>query len=239
MTLPHDPALHQLQFYVTTTYPCGYLKNRSARSLIATPDHLIETPIYSQLIRLGFRRSGKYVYRPHCEGCNACVPVRVPVDRFAPNRSQRRAWNQHQHLTAEVQKIYYSEAHFALYHAYQHTRHPTGGMVTDGVEQYRNFLAQSNVDSVLVEFREGNKLQMVSVVDCVQDGLSAVYTFYDCSDPKSAFGTYSVLWLIDWCRRLHLPHLYLGYWIAESQKMAYKKNYGPLEGLIEGEWRLL
>lgn len=237
MTLPHDPALRQLQFYVTSPYPCGYLDDRQARSLIAVPQHLVNTDIYSELIRLGFRRSGKYTYRPSCENCIACVPVRVPVENFLPNRSQRRAWARHSDLSVHVIELQYSDEHFALYHAYQRTRHPSGGMDQDGVEQYRGFLTKSNVDTVMVEFREGGRLRMVSVVDCVQDGLSAVYTFYDCSDPKAAFGTYNVLWLIEWCQRLHLPYLYLGYWIAESRKMAYKKNFSPIEGLIDGTWR--
>ena len=237
MTLPTDAPLQRLQFYITTAYPCGYLEDRQARSLIATPEHLVDAPIYDQLIRLGFRRSGKFVYRPHCEGCQACVPVRVPVDGFSPNRSQRRAWTRHQPLTAQVLALHFSDEHYRLYHAYQQARHPAGGMDKDGVEQYRSFLAQSNVDSVLVEFREAGKLRMISVVDHLQDGLSAVYTFYDCSDPKSAYGTYNVLWLIDWCRRLHLPYLYLGYWIAESRKMAYKQSFTPLEKLINGVWQ--
>lgn len=107
------------------------------------------------------------------------------------------------------------------------------------MEQYRGFLAQSNVETVLVEFREAGILRMVSVVDCIKDGLSAVYTFYDCSDPGASYGTYSVLWLIEWCKRTGLPYLYLGYWIAESRKMAYKQGFQPLEALLEGTWQPL
>lgn len=239
MTLPHDPTLQQLRFYVTTAYPCGYLDDRQARSLIAAPQHLIDADVYSQLIRQGFRRSGKFAYRPHCEGCQACIPVRLPVREFIRHRSQRRAWKQHGNLSVCVTELRYDEEHYALYHAYQQARHPGGGMDADNAAQYRSFLAESNVDTVLVEFREGETLRMVSVVDCVQDGLSAVYTFYDCSDPKAAYGTYNVLWLAAWCRQLNLPYLYLGYWIAESRKMAYKINFEPLEGLLDGGWRTL
>lgn len=239
MTLPNDPPLQRIQFYVTTPYPCGYLEGRLAQSLIAAPHHLIDSRVYSELIQLGFRRSGKFAYRPHCENCAACVPVRLPVAAFHPSRSQRRAWKHHVNLTVHVLDLQFSEEHFALYRAYQHARHTGGGMDADGAEQYRNFLAQSNVETVLVEFRENDILRMVSIVDCVQDGLSAVYTFYDCSDPSASYGTYSVLWLADWCRRMGLPYLYLGYWIAESRKMAYKKSFKPLQALQDGEWQLL
>ncbi|MDR2219816.1 MAG: arginyltransferase [Methylobacillus sp.] len=236
MTLPTEPPLQRIQFYVSTPYPCGYLDDRQAQSLIAAPHHLIDNRVYSELIQNGFRRSGKFVYRPHCENCNACVPVRVPVEIFQPSRSQRRAWKRHENLTAEIVSLHYSEEHFLLYRAYQNARHPGGGMDADDAEQYHNFLAQSNVQTVLVEFREHGQLRMVSVVDCVQDGLSAVYTFYD-NNPAASYGTYSVLWLIEWCRQFNLPHLYLGYWIAESRKMAYKHGFQPLEALVEGTWK--
>lgn len=239
MTLPNDPPLQRIQFYVTTPYACGYLEGRQAQSLIAAPHHLIDRRVYSELIRLGFRRSGKFAYRPHCENCTACVPVRLPVAAFHPSRSQRRAWKHHAGLSVEVSDLHYAEEHFLLYRNYQRARHAGSGMDSDGVEQYRNFLAQSNVDTVLVEFRDNGVLRMVSVVDCVHDGLSAVYTFYDCNVPATSFGTYSIMWLVEWCRRLHLPHLYLGYWIAESRKMAYKKSFQPLEALVEGVWQPL
>jgi arginine-tRNA-protein transferase len=209
-----------------------------AQSLIAAPHHMIDAEIYNDLIQLGFRRSGKFSYRPHCEHCNACVPVRLPVDEFAPNRSQRRANKQHKNLSVTILPLTFSEEHFALYSAYQAARHEGGGD-KETADQYRNFLVQSNVESVMVEFRSGMKLKMVSVIDIVNDGLSAVYTFYDAHDPSASFGTYNILWLIDWCSELSLPYLYLGYWIADSRKMAYKQNFLPQEGLIDGEWQVI
>lgn len=239
MTLLNELPLQRLQFYVTTSYPCGYLENREARSLIATPSHLIDTTTYSDLVMLGFRRSGGFTYRPHCDTCNACVPVRLPVAEFIPDRSQRRAWKQHANLQATVRRLEYDEEHYALYTAYQHMRHPGGGMDKDDREQYRNFLMQSQVDSMLVEFREDGILRMVSVVDVLSDGLSAVYTFYDSADSKASYGTYSVLWLAQWCREQYLPYLFLGYWIRDCRKMAYKTNFKPLEGFIDGDWQPL
>ena len=236
MTLPSDPHLQKLQFYATTAYPCGYLPGKQAQSLIATPHHLIDAETYSGLIQFGFRRSGKFAYRPHCQHCNACIPVRLPVAQFKPNRSQRRAMRQHSDLTTEIIPLMFSDEHFALYAAYQAQRH-SGNNEQETAEQYRNFLVQSNVDSVMVEFRLQGVLKMISVVDIVSDGISAVYTYYDANDKHASYGTYNILWLIDWCHSLQLPHLYLGYWIAESPKMAYKQNFLPQECLIQGEWQ--
>lgn len=237
MTLPTDPPLQKLQFYATTPYTCGYLDGVMAQSLIAAPHHLIDARTYSGLIQLGFRRSGRFAYRPHCEHCNACIPVRIPVNRFKPSRSQRRASRQHQALTTTMLPLVFREDHLQLYGDYQIERHNGIGLDQEMADQYRNFLIQSNVDSRLIEFRQDGVLKMVSVVDLVADGLSAVYTFYDTHDRHASYGTYNVLWLIEWCRRLGLPHVYLGYWIAQSPKMAYKQNFQPQEGLFNGEWK--
>ncbi|HEY8117627.1 MAG TPA: arginyltransferase [Methylophilaceae bacterium] len=239
MTLPSEPPLQKLQFYATTPYKCGYLEGKLAQSLIAAPHHLIDANTYSGLIQLGFRRSGKFAYRPHCEHCNACVPVRLPVNEFQPTRSQRRAFKQHQSLQATILPLSFSEEHFKLYATYQSARHNNASEIQDTAEQYRNFLVQSNVESVMVEFRLDNTLKIVSVVDIVRDGISAVYTFYEAADSKASYGTFNILWLVEWCHSLKLPYLYLGYWIAESRKMAYKKNFNPQQGLIDGEWQVI
>lgn len=238
MTLPHDLPPPQLQFYITTPYPCGYLPGRQAQSLIAAPQQAVDGEVYSVLIRHGFRRSGSFVYRPACDGCAACIPVRLPVAAYRPDRSQRRAWKQHHELQARVLALGYQEEHYALYRDYQRRRHAGGGMDGDDSAQYRSFLAQSGVDTVLVEFREGDTLRMVSVVDCVADGLSAVYTFFDTRLPAS-YGTYGVMWLAQWCREQGLPYLYLGYWIRDCRKMAYKQRFRPLEALSGGRWQIL
>ncbi|HSI37671.1 MAG TPA: arginyltransferase [Methylotenera sp.] len=242
MSLPSDKPLKKLQFYVTTGYSCGYLPNKLAQSLIASPQHLIDANVYSGLIQQGFRRSGKFAYRPHCESCRECIPVRVISEEFIPNRSQRRAYKQHQNLNVLIKPVAFYEEHYALYAAYQKSRHfdekpnDSDAQEQDDAEQYRNFLCQTNVESVMVEFREADQLKMVSVIDLVSDGISAVYTFYDTTDTKASFGTYNVLWQIEWTKNLNLPYLYLGYWIKDSPKMAYKQNFRPLEKLIDGEW---
>lgn len=237
MSLLNDIPLSSLQLYLTAPYPCSYLPEPEARSQVATPSFLISTAVYSELVRHGFRRSGTFTYRPHCDTCHQCVPVRVIVADHEPTRSQRRCVKLHNSLEVTLHGLQDKPEYFELYRRYQEARHRDGGMDDDNPEQYRNFLLQSHVDTMLVEFRDAGVLRMVSVVDVLQDGLSAVYTFYDPAVARASFGTFNVLWQIEMCHKLQLPYLYLGYWIAGSRKMTYKANFQPLEGLQDGEWQ--
>lgn len=239
MTSLSDFPPRRVQLYLTAPYPCSYLPEHLARSQVVTPNELVDDAVYSQLIRAGFRRSGLYTYRPLCDQCRACVAVRLLVDEFRPSRSQRRTWKRNQHLQASLRDQVFDGEHYKLYRHYQASRHAGGGMDQDSEEQYRQFLLQSGVTTLLVEFSDENALRMVSVVDVVEDGLSSVYTFFDPELPRAGFGTYNILWQVDLCRRLGLPYLYLGYWIADSEKMAYKKNFQPLQGLVDGQWQPL
>jgi arginine-tRNA-protein transferase len=168
--------------------------------------------------------------------------VRIILQDFIPNRSQKRAYKQHQNLVTTILPVAFYAEHYALYAAYQKARHANDELNQDDksdendVEQYRNFLCETNVESVMVEFRENKQLKMVSVIDLVYDGISAVYTFYETRDAKASFGTFNVLWQIEWAKTLNFPYLYLGYWIKDSKKMAYKQNFMPLEKLIGNEW---
>ena len=239
MSLLNDIPLSSLQLYLTAPYPCSYLREPEARSQVATPSFLITTAVYSELVRHGFRRSGTFTYRPHCDICHQCVPVRVVIGEFEPTRSQRRSVKQHNGLDVTLHNLQDKPEYYELYRRYQEARHRDGGMDDDSPEQYRNFLLQSHVDTLLVEFRENEILRMVSVVDVLADGLSAVYTFYDPDILQASFGTFNVLWQIELCRKLQLPYLYLGYWIADSRKMAYKAKFQPLQGLQDNKWQAI
>jgi len=237
MSFPNNKELDNIQFYVTTKYSCGYIKHQNAQSLVATPYKKVNNNAYSSLIQQGFRRSGQYVYKPHCTNCQACIPIRLSAKNFSISRSQKRVIKTHSNIKAKVLPLKFNEEHYELYIQYQNNRHRSQNETEDDITDYNDFLIRSNVKSKLVEFRINNKLVMITIVDFLEDGLSAVYTFYDCKYKKNSFGTYSILWLLDYCLNHGIPYLYLGYWISQSNKMKYKINFKPYELMIGDLWQ--
>lgn len=231
-------APSQLQFFVTPPQPCPYLAGRESISLFAEPDAL-DNRLYSRLARLGFRRSGNHVYRPACTRCDACVASRIPVTAFQPRRRDRRCLADNADLEGRWARAHFDSEHFALYCRYLAARHPKGGMDQPTPDQYSQFLIGAWSDTWFLELRLKGRLVALAVTDRLDDGLSAVYTFYDPDLNRRGLGNCSILHQIGQARHLCLPYLYLGYWIAGSPKMAYKGRFRPLEILREDRWQTL
>lgn len=229
---------HLLQFFATPPQPCPYLPGRDSISLFADPV-VMSNNLYGRLAQAGFRRSGNHVYRPACQDCAACVPVRMPVDRFEPRRRDRRCRVRNVDLSTQIIEACYSHEHFLLYRDYLNARHPQGGMDQPTPAHYRQFLMGTWSETWFLELRLADRLIAVAVTDQLSDGLSAVYTFYDPQLIERGLGNYAILCQIDMARAFKLPYLYLGYWVEGSRKMAYKGLYRPLEAYRNDAWHPL
>ena len=231
--------LGRRQFYLTPAHPCSYLPGRTAHTLFLDPRDTINQPLYQVLTEHGFRRSGGHIYRPHCQGCQACVPTRVPVERFAAKRSQRRVLARNRDLSVQVEPAVFSSRYYELYARYISGRHRDGDMFPPTTDQFRSFLLSQWSNSVFLCSYLGDELVAVAVSDQQPAGLSAIYTFFEPDLAERSLGVWSILQQIELCRKSRLPYLYLGYWIRESKKMSYKVDYRPVELLLDGRWSTL
>ncbi|MFT4712290.1 MAG: arginine-tRNA-protein transferase [Candidatus Azotimanducaceae bacterium] len=229
----------ELRYFTTPEHECSYLENKLATTLFADPEAIIGTDLYTALSAVGFRRSGKHIYRPHCQNCSACIPIRVPADLFSKTRKQKRVWRKNQDFEVKVVPPTYQEEYFSLYEEYIAARHSDGDMYPADPTQFRSFLIEGRSEAVFVEFRCSGKLIAIAVVDILNDGISAIYTFFDPAESKRSPGTYAVLWIIEETLALGKPYVYLGYWIKDSQKMNYKTDYRPVEMYLQDQWRLV
>lgn len=225
--------------YISAPTPCSYLPELSSTMVFIDPDAEMNMTLYSRLIRNGFRRSGSFIYTPKCGHCEACVPMRLPALSFQPNRAQKRIWNRAQRFRVVLRKPCFSDEHFRLYQHYLNSRHLGGGMDNPTPEQYISFLTAAWADSCFVEFRDNQRLVAVSVVDYLDDGMSAVYTFFDPEYHRFSPGKLAILWQIEETLRLEKDYLYLGYWIDQCDKMTYKSNFRPAEVFRNGFWQEL
>lgn len=222
--------------FLSMPHPCSYLPGKTATTLFIDPRYPLDTEKYSRFTQLGFRRSGDLIYRPHCRDCNACVPVRIPAQRFVASRSQRRAWQRNADVRVVAHAPTFDPRHFDLYLRYQALRHPGGGMDDNDPQKYVNFLVSRQVQTTFYEMSAAGRLLGVAVVDHLRDGLSAVYTFFEPEEHARSLGTYAILWQVEQARAAGQPWVYLGYWIAESRKMSYKSGFRPLELYRHGQW---
>lgn len=229
----------KLNFFASTAEPCSYLNNRSAVSAFANPHIDMDMRTYNELIQHGFRRSGGYVYRPHCPKCHECVSVRIPLKKHQFTRSELRTIRRNSDLTITFSKGKFREKHFALYKSYINSRHSDGSMANPGKADYHRFLICDWTDTLFIEFHLNEKLIAVAVSDILNTGLSAVYTFFDPEHAARSLGHLAVLSQISEAKQRELDYLYLGYWIKDCSKMSYKRRYKPLEGFINDQWAMI
>ena len=230
--------LNDLQYYITPPHDCSYLENKSARMVFLDPIQRIDVVTLSELSRVGFRRSGDFVYRPECHLCRQCLSCRVPVAEFKMSSAQKKAWKRNQDLTVKIISTKQAtQTHYQLYERYILERHADGDMFPPSYDQFEKFLINSCTDSFFLELWKDDRLISVSTCDQLDDGVSAVYTFFDPDENKRSLGVFAVLKQIEYVQSQNLDYVYLGYWVPHSNKMNYKSQYAPFELLLDGQWR--
>ncbi|CAA7622313.1 arginyltransferase [Magnetospirillum sp. SS-4] len=238
--MDHFPLKRPHFFFTTAPLPCPYIPGRLERKIVTELNGGDADSLHEALSRAGFRRSHSIAYTPACPGCSACIPVRILVGGFSPDKTMRRIGRVNSELTAARVPAKATAEQFRLFSRYQESRHVGGDMALMGFYDYRSMVEDSPVETFLIEFRQPDGILVAAcLADRIGDGLSAVYSFFEPDLARNSLGTYVVLWLIRECRLLGLPHLYLGYWIAESRKMSYKARFKPLEAFGPEGWRVM
>lgn len=228
--------LSPIKLYATQEHPCSYLDDQLATTAFVDPHAVIDTRLYSELSDHGFRRSGKHLYRPHCQNCQACIPIRLAVADFKANKSQRRCLKLNRDLDIQVVDSIATDEHYQLYDRYICQRHADGDMYPPSWEQYQDFLCPSWGVTQYLEFREQGRLLAIAVSDVLDQGLSAIYTFFEPEEQARSLGKFAVLAQIERAKTAGVPYLYLGYWIKNCAKMEYKNQYRPLQMFINNRW---
>ncbi|MSO91042.1 MAG: arginyltransferase [Acetobacteraceae bacterium] len=234
------PARRPQFFYTTAPLPCPYVAGRTERKIVTEITGPEAGMLHDRLTRAGFRRSHNIAYAPVCPSCNACVPIRIPVAHFQPGRTMRRIARDNAMVEGFETPARATAEQFQLFQRYQQTRHGDGDMAGMNFYDYRAMVEDTFIETMVVEFRDPDKrLIGACLIDRLEDGLSAVYSYFAPGLEKRSLGIYAILWLVQRARELGLPHAYLGYWVAESRKMAYKARFNPTEILSRGVWRTL
>jgi len=236
MTRDISPDLRYLRLYFTRPHKCSYLPERQAVTSFVDPGTVITTSLYSQLSRLGFRRSGKFLYAPNCDNCQACVVCRIVVPKFEYTRAFRRCLNKSNDLQKTFTATIDIEEHYQLFESYINARHRDGDMYPPNLEQYLDFLGEGSEYTRYLEFRRNGDLVGCSVVDILDDGLSAIYTYFSPDTEHRSPGTLAILCLVNQAADIALPYVYLGYWIDECRKMSYKGRFHPQELFLGNRW---
>jgi len=228
----------QLQFYITPAHECPYLPQKKSKTVFLNPELVPDQNIYRWLIDKGFRRSGDHIYRPQCDDCEQCISVRIKAKHFSANKQQKRCAKNGKRFITKLHPASFSKEHYLLFENYINTRHQDGDMYPTSEKQFKDFVLSDWMDTQFLDFVEptSGKLVACCVFDQLQSGLSAIYTFFDNDYAKFSLGRLAVLTLIEKSLDLQLPYVYLGYWIKNCQKMAYKGEYRPIECFINDQW---
>jgi len=236
-----DQALQFPRFFVTAPNACPYLPGKTERKVFTELKGPDAIDLHESLSRIGFRRSQTVAYRPSCDGCSACLSVRVVASQFQPNTTMRRTLKRNADLVGVARDAWATEEQFELLKKYLRQRHPVGGMSDMDSFDYADMVERSPVHTAVVEYREPaaigtGRLTAVSLTDLMSDGLSMVYSFYDPDSTRTGLGTFMILDHIRRAAAANLPHVYLGYWIRDSRRMAYKTRFQPLQVLGPDGW---
>ena len=237
--MTYKPPRRPQFFYTTAPLPCPYVAGRTERKVVTEITGPEAERLHDRLSRAGFRRSHNIAYAPVCPNCQACVPIRIPVASFEPDRGLRRITRYNQAVTTSDVPARATAEQFQLFQRYQQRRHGNGDMATMSFYDFRAMVEDTPIDTFITEFRMDDRLIGACLTDRLGDGLSAVYSFFAPELDRQSLGTFSILWLIDRAREEGLPYVYLGYWVPESRKMAYKARFRPCEILVSGTWRIL
>lgn len=236
MTRDISPDIQKIRLYLTTPHRCSYLPDQEATTAFVDPKFPIEGNVYSYLSDLGFRRSGHYLYAPRCARCKSCIPLRIPVARFVPNRRQRRAVKRNADIDVAVVGNVDVDEHYELYENYINIRHLNGDMYPPSRRQYLEFIGNPWDCTRFIEFRLADRLVACAVVDWLQAGLSAIYTYFDPTLDDRSLGTFAIIKQVELTAAAGLDYVYLGYWIRDCAKMNYKSTFRPSECYLENRW---
>ena len=231
---------YAMKFGITQSFDCSYLPGNNERLLVYAESDDLQALHYSQLIQVGFRRSGEQIYRPHCQSCHACQSVRVPVKTFTPTKSQKRIVNRNAHFTIQVSH-HPKESYYPLYEAYITKRHQDGSMYPPSRDQFNSFILCHWKAPIFIEAYDGDTLIAVAVTDDIDNlnnhgALSALYTFFHPDYHQHSLGTWMILMQIATAETLQKPFVYLGYFVDGCQKMSYKQQFRPFEQFIGDHW---
>ncbi len=236
MTRDITPDLQQIRLFLTEPHRCSYLPDQKAVTAFVDPQLTIDAGTYNRLSGVGFRRSGQYIYTPRCTHCKACIPVRIPAAEFLPNRQQRRTLKRNQDVQIDIVEQIDVDRHYPLYERYIEARHRDGDMHPPSKKQYQDFIGNPWECTRFMEFSTAGRLLGCAVVDYLDTGLSAIYTYFDPDQARRGLGTFSILSQVRLAREQSLDYVYLGYWVRNCGKMNYKSKFRPAELYLNNRW---